>query len=85
MELKPVLNSSEFVFTQKANVCSSETVETIKIRCISSTGVDVDESYFFVMETKGWAIDNVKELVDLLDRVKGMVKLQLPTKIEETE
>lgn len=73
MEEQPKLENATFTFTQEPN-CVDVGMEELTIRCESSLGIDNDEGCFYVLETKQWAIDSVKDLQELFDRISRVIK-----------
>ena len=73
MEQEPMLESATFTFTQDGNCVDGEG-EQLVIRCESSLGIDGDGGCFYILETEGWAIDSVKELQKLFDRISKVIK-----------
>jgi len=72
MSDKPVLHHITFLFSQEANCVdgSSDDYEEIEIEVKSSLGVDYDNGGFFVLKTKQWAINDINEMTELLQRVQ---------------
>lgn len=73
MDEKAKLESATFTFSQDGN-CVDGGTEELTIRCESSLGVDNDKGCFYVLETKQWAIDSVKDLQELFDRISRVIK-----------
>ena len=69
---KPKLYSASFSFGQEGN-CIDGGFETLLIRCESSEGIDNAAECFFILKTEQWAIDEPKDLTDLLDRISGLI------------
>jgi hypothetical protein len=70
-----ILERATFEFSQDAN-CVSDTdgAEFLTIECESSLGIDRDEGCFYVLKTKGWSIDDEKDLKLLFDRIQKAIK-----------
>jgi hypothetical protein len=70
-----LLERATFEFSQDAN-CVSDTdgAEFLTIECESSLGIDRDEGCFYVLKTKGWSIDDEKDLKLLFDRIQKAIK-----------
>ena len=73
MEQQPKLENAAFTFSQDGN-CVDGGLEELTIRCESSLGIDNDEGCFYVLETKQWAVDSVKDLQELFDRISKVIK-----------
>lgn len=73
MNDKPVLMSSSFIFCQEGN-CVDGGHEELEIRCEASLGIDNDGECFYILKTEQWAIDNIDDLKELLDRVGKVIK-----------
>jgi hypothetical protein len=62
-----------FTFSQEGNCMDGAAVEDLEVRVTSSLGVEHEESYFYVLKTEQWAIDDIEDLSRLLNRVKTAV------------
>jgi hypothetical protein len=68
------LESATFKFSQEGN-CVDGGVESLEIRCESSTGIDNDGGCFYILKTEQWAIDSVDDLQKLFDRIQKSIIL----------
>jgi hypothetical protein len=73
MSDKPVLMSSSFIFCQEGN-CVDGGHEELELRCEASLGIYNDGECFYILKTEQWAIDNIDDLKELLDRVGKVIK-----------
>ena len=71
--VKPVLSKAVFYFSQEPNCCSFTDDEELEITMDSSCGIDSDGGGFYILKTDGWAIDDEKEIKELIDRVSKAV------------
>lgn len=63
-----------FEFSQEANcVSENDGCEILTIECESSLGIDNDGGCFYVLRTNGWAIESVKDLQVLFDRIQKSI------------
>jgi len=70
---KPELSKAVFYFSQESNCCSLADGEELEITMDSSCGIDFDGGGFYILKTDGWAIDDEKEIKELIDRVSKVV------------
>ena len=70
---QPKLENAVFEFSQDGN-CVDGGIETLKIRCNSSLGIDNDGGCFFILQTEQWAIDSTEDLQKLFDRINRVIK-----------
>ena len=71
----PKLDSITLTFTQ-GNCCVSkekEEYETLEVQIDSSLGIDYDDGGFFILKTKQWAINDVKDMIETLQRAKDVL------------
>jgi hypothetical protein len=72
MNDKPTLDNITFSFTQEGNCVDgrSDDYEKIEIQVKSSLGIDFDNGGFFVLKTEQWAINDIEEMTEMLQRVQ---------------
>lgn len=71
---KPILEKATFTLIQEGNcVGSTQDIETLTIDFESSLGLDIDEDGYFVLKTDGWSVENVQDLQEMFDRIKGIL------------
>ena len=71
---KPRLEKATFTFTQQGNcIGSTQDTEVLTIDFESSLGLDFDEDGYFVLKTDGWSVDDVEDLQEMFDRIKGIL------------
>ena len=77
-ENKPKLENAAFTFSQESNYVDgvSGDVEILDIRCESNLGIDRDGGFFYVLETKQWALDSIDDLKELFDRISKVIEKQ---------
>lgn len=76
-DIQPLLESAKFEFSQEGNcVMGEDALESLEISCVSSLGIDREEgkSYFFILKTECWAIEDVNDLKKLFDRIEKTIK-----------
>ena len=74
---QPLLELAKFEFSQEGNcVMGEDASEFLEISCVSSLGIDREEgkSYFFILKTECWAIEDVNDLKELFDRIEKSIK-----------
>ena len=72
---KPKLERATFEFSQEAHCwATNDDLEILNIECLSSLGIDNDGDCFYVLKTEGWAIDSIKDLQELFDRISKSIK-----------
>ncbi len=75
MDGKVLLDRATFEFSQEPNCISSkDDYETLIIDCESSLGIENDGECFYVLRTEKWSIDSEKDLKELFDRIKKVIK-----------
>ena len=75
MESESWLAEAKFVFTQPGN--TSGTTDEYEELIVEVEGIgDVSKENFLVIRTNGWSIDEPKELVNILKRVKKMLEVK---------
>ena len=75
MESELWLAEAKFVFTQPGN--TSGTTDEYEELIVEVEGIeDVSKENFLVIRTNGWSIDEPKELVNILKRVKKMLEVK---------
>lgn len=74
MENIVTLEEAEFTFTQDSHSNSSIECEEIKIKFMSSLGLDRDDGGYFVISTTEWSVENEDEFKNLFDRIKKIMK-----------
>lgn len=70
---KPKLENITLTFTQEGNCTSEEKDETLEVQIESSLGIDYDGGGFFILKTKQWAINDVNDMIETLQRVKDVL------------
>ncbi len=72
---KPKLENITLTFTQESNCASEgkEEYETLEVQIESSLGIDYDGGGFFILKTKQWAINDVNDMIETLQRVKDIL------------
>ena len=75
MESESWLAEAKFVFTQPGN--TSGTTDEYEELIVEVEGIgDISKENFLVIRTNGWSIDEPKELVNILKRVKKMLEVK---------
>ena len=73
---KPKLENITLTFTQE-KCCTGgnekEEYETLEVQIKSNLGIDYDNGGFFILKTKQWAINDVNEIIETLQRVKDIL------------
>jgi hypothetical protein len=81
---KPSLDTMTFRFEQDENCvdgsCGGEG-ETLIVEAKSSLGIDGDGGAFYVLRTEQWAISDIDDIIQTLERVKAAVNATKPTSI----
>lgn len=65
------------LFNMKAKYLQNGDTETKTgdINQITISNIDVGDGHYFVMKTKRWAFDDIKEVIDLLEDFKKRFEL----------
>lgn len=74
LEDNPILEDAIFEFSQEPNCVDDGDCESLEIRCVSSLGLDRDNSCFFILKTDSWSIDSVDDLQRLIDRISKVIQ-----------
>lgn len=69
------LDEVTFKFTQDANCVDGGVVEELTIEAKSSGGISRDEGAFYVLRTEQWAINDSRELEELILKVDKAIKV----------
>ena len=79
MSYKPNLEEITFCFSQEGNCVDSRSdqYEEIKVRAVSSLGLDSDDGGFFVIKTEQWAFNDIKEFSEMMQRVQDALDAAL--------
>ena len=72
---KPKLETITYTFTQEGNCVDGRDTEELIIEAKSSLGIECDEGAFLVLKTDRWAIDDVKDIEELITKVENSIKI----------
>jgi hypothetical protein len=72
-----------FRFEQEENCVDGGEGETLIVEAKSSLGIDGDGGAFYVLKTEQWAINDIDDMIETLNRVKQAVEATKPTTIHK--
>jgi len=78
---KPSLDTMTFKFEQDSNCVDGGEGETLIVEAKSSLGIDGDGGAFYVLKTEQWAISDIDDIIQTLERVKVALDATKPTSI----
>lgn len=73
---EPTIDSMKFTFGQTEDTCgrSGEEYQTISVECIRMDNPkEGDHGCYFVISTERWAVNDAKELSDIIRRVEQAI------------
>ena len=78
---RAALDTMTFKFEQDSNCVDGGEGETLIVEAKSSLGIDGDGGAFYVLRTEQWAISDIDDIIQTLERVKAALDATKPTSI----